>query len=435
MEDSRSPKGLRNEREEPGEPGEPGERAKRKKTEETEETKETEETELVGKQFDEKLTICKMDGTSYPIATSSGMKILDVKKKLGEVCQISYYMIALFEKDNEAPLKDELLISSIQTHVLFMLVHHELSDKRLIAKFFEHYILGSSWNVEDGWPKLIQECTNCRLRENFTSICNCEEDDQETWDEGVYRVSESDSTQIASLFLNCTIETRQDMTLKEIIGFATNLKSLVELKLDIWYYGKDTKIPDEILELTNLKKLDLSRGRLTGKIPDEIWKLSKLVKLDLSENRFSGSIPVGLFQLGGLEKLYLIESFDTTSPRTVPRTIPKEIGLLTKLKKLKMSWNGFTGTIPTEIGNLTRLTILKLRGNPLTGDIPDEFKYLESLRELDLGDTQFSGLIPGCLANIPELRRISLYTSKIDMVGYKLFKAFLAKQNPHCRMD
>ena len=53
-------------------------------------------------------------------------------------------------------------------------------------------------------------------------------------------------------------------------------------------------------------------------------------------------------------------------------SIPPEIGNLTNLTQLYLSYNQLTGEIPPEIGNLTNLTTLYLQHNNLTGEIPPE---------------------------------------------------------------
>jgi internalin A len=91
-----------------------------------------------------------------------------------------------------------------------------------------------------------------------------------------------------------------------------------------------TKLPDYVLDMTQLKELNLSSNQMTGSLPAEIRKLKNLEKLNLSNNEMSG--------------------------------IPAEIGQLEKLQELDLSNNLFTG-LPYEIGDLTNLETLKLTGN------------------------------------------------------------------------
>ena len=55
--------------------------------------------------------------------------------------------------------------------------------------------------------------------------------------------------------------------------------------------GLSGPIPNEIGELVNLVKLDLSGNQLTGEIPFEVGDLINLTILDLHSNQLKGEIP------------------------------------------------------------------------------------------------------------------------------------------------
>ncbi len=96
-----------------------------------------------------------------------------------------------------------------------------------------------------------------------------------------------------------------------------------------------SKMPDDILAMTNLQDLNLSNNQLTGALPAEIRRLQNLQILDISNNKMTG--------------------------------LPAELGQLSKLRILKASNNQLTG-IPHELGSLQKLEVLDLSGN----DISDE---------------------------------------------------------------
>ncbi|MBT4054648.1 MAG: hypothetical protein HOE74_05850 [Candidatus Marinimicrobia bacterium] len=75
-------------------------------------------------------------------------------------------------------------------------------------------------------------------------------------------------------------------------------------------------------------------------------------------------------------------------------SIPPEIGNLTNLQILDLSYNQLTGVIPPEIGNLTNLITLNLGDNQLTGPIPSEIGNLTNLTNLNLRSNQLTGSIP-----------------------------------------
>jgi hypothetical protein len=48
-----------------------------------------------------------------------------------------------------------------------------------------------------------------------------------------------------------------------------------------------------------------------------------------------------------------------------------EMGHLTKLTELYLSWNYLYGSIPPELGALTKMGKLEIIGNAVTGSIPE----------------------------------------------------------------
>ena len=113
---------------------------------------------------------------------------------------------------------------------------------------------------------------------------------------------------------------------------------------------KDTTYMNySLLELYNLKELDLSNNKLT-EIPRELENLTNLLLLDLSDNKLK-KIPK---ELGNLRKLkILILSINKL------KEISEEIGNLTNLKQIYLH-NNKLREIPKEIGNLTNLQRLTL---------------------------------------------------------------------------
>lgn len=83
-------------------------------------------------------------------------------------------------------------------------------------------------------------------------------------------------------------------------------------------------------------------------------------------------------------------------------TIPVELGALTHLQTLDLSFNQLTGPIPAELAKLTRLLNLDLSWNELSGPIPAEMGHLADLELLWLEGNPLTGCIPTTLRSIPE---------------------------------
>lgn len=96
---------------------------------------------------------------------------------------------------------------------------------------------------------------------------------------------------------------------------------------------KLSRIPEDVLTMKNLERLNLSNNNLTGALPSEIGNLQKLQVLEISNNTMTG--------------------------------LPAELGRLSELRILDASNNQLTG-IPHELGNLQKLELLDLSGNDIS---------------------------------------------------------------------
>src|SRR5437773_1531589 len=139
-------------------------------------------------------------------------------------------------------------------------------------------------------------------------------------------------------------------------------------------------------------------NQLRGTIPAELGNLTSLEALDLSFNQLSGSIPSQLGNLRNLRSLYLFHN-------QLSGRIPAQLGNLRNLGVLYLFHNQLSGTIPAELGNLTHLESLMLFSNQLSGTIPTRLGNLTSLTSLELSSNQLSGSIPAQLGALPKLIR------------------------------
>eukprot|EP00956_Cyclotella_meneghiniana_P002689 scaffold3165_cov62-Cyclotella_meneghiniana.AAC.11 len=92
-------------------------------------------------------------------------------------------------------------------------------------------------------------------------------------------------------------------------------------------------------------KIDLSNNGLSGRLSESIGNLTFIKELDLSGN----GIKVGYKTFG---------------------SIPTEIGLLSNLTYLRLSYNAFTGAAPKGLGMMSGLQLLQLQSNWIT-DMPN----------------------------------------------------------------
>ena len=97
---------------------------------------------------------------------------------------------------------------------------------------------------------------------------------------------------------------------------------------------------------------------------------------------------------------YLLEHYSFNTH--YPRTIPPSLGDLSRLQKLDIQGNGFTGVIPRQLGYLSNLRELYLNDNDLSGKIPPLLGDLPQLETLYLAGNDLTGCIPNGLKTVAD---------------------------------
>ncbi|KAG5551524.1 hypothetical protein RHGRI_009819 [Rhododendron griersonianum] len=195
-------------------------------------------------------------------------------------------------------------------------------------------------------------------------------------------------------------------------------------------------LPPELVRLTHLKDIDLTRNyingtiplewgsmmkleqmyvspvlnllgnRLTGPIPKELANINTLITISLEFNQLSGPIPPELGSLPLLEKLHLTSNYFTGE-------LPKELAKLTTLKDFRISSNNFIGKIPDFIKNWVDLTRLDIQGSGLDGPIPPGIGLLTKLSDLRISDLNGSQASFPPLNNLTSLKNLFLRSCNI----------------------
>ena len=193
-----------------------------------------------------------------------------------------------------------------------------------------------------------------------------------------------------------------------------------------------TEFPDAVLQLTNLKILNLDNNQIT-EIPEVSGKLSNLTELSLSDNQIT-AIPEVIAQLSNLTELSLSDNQITEIPEAFAQLsnltlldlshnqiteIPEVIAQLSNLTELSLSDNQIT-EIPEAIGKLSNLILLDLTDNQITA-IPEDLGQLSSLTQLDLRSNQIT-VIPEALGKLSNLTELYLWDNQITSIPKDLAK-------------
>ena len=165
-------------------------------------------------------------------------------------------------------------------------------------------------------------------------------------------------------------------------------------------------IPSQLINLTELLRLEANWNKLSGGIPAQLSQLSKLQIINFSGNRLTGPIPTQLSYLTNLELLYLNDN-------SLTGNIPPQLSRLTNLRSLLLHSNRLIGNIPVQLGQLTNLTDLRLLNNRLTGNIPAQLGQLTNLTRLWLHDNLLSGNIPAQLGQLTNLTTLRLHRNRL----------------------
>jgi Leucine-rich repeat (LRR) protein len=176
---------------------------------------------------------------------------------------------------------------------------------------------------------------------------------------------------------------------------------VTQLVLNSNYLGGT--LPQSLIQLTALTKLDLGNNYLESELP-EIDVLTNLTHVDLSSNRFSGCF--SLNHLINLEYInYGYNSFQC-------QFADGNITALSKLRHLDVSGNYLFGTVPTLIAS-PQLEYLDLSANQLSGTIPT-FDHLRNLTGLYLQNNRLTGTIPEFKGS---LKLTQLFLNNNQLVG------------------
>lgn len=216
----------------------------------------------------------------------------------------------------------------------------------------------------------------------------------------------------------------KNLTLLEGNGRITNIEQLGELSsLEILWFGIGENwgmeydhvktlmfaVPANFSNLKNLKRLYLTG--VNADLPEELFGLENLE--DLSIHYFNTGRPIqrGFGKLRNLKFLSLTSIREDLFPGSNPLCgeLPDEIFDLKNLETLDMGDTHVGGQLSPRIGELTKLKRLNLPSNQFSGPLPAELANLHVIDDVDghivLTRNLFSGKVPEAFRNWPEWQK------------------------------
>ncbi|KAK3005978.1 hypothetical protein RJ639_017048 [Escallonia herrerae] len=131
----------------------------------------------------------------------------------------------------------------------------------------------------------------------------------------------------------------------------------------------------------------LSSNAFMGRLPMELGKLHNLIDLRMSDNSFTGKIPDFILNWTQIQKLHL-QGCSFEGP------IPSTISGLTSLTDLRISDLKGTGSSFPPLSNTENIKTLVLRNCLIHGEIPEYVGDMTKLKSLDLSFNSLTGEIP-----------------------------------------
>ncbi|EPS66877.1 hypothetical protein M569_07899 [Genlisea aurea] len=224
-----------------------------------------------------------------------------------------------------------------------------------------------------------------------------------------------DSTTVAGIDLN---HANIAGTLPEELGLLTDLA--------IFHLNSNRftgTVPEGFSDMKLLYEFDISNNLFSGYFPEVVLRIPSLKYLDLRFNTFVGKIPAAVFDLKLDAFFFNNNGFTFSLPSSLGNSsvsvlvaanvagigsLPPDIGRLSgTLTEIVLLNSGLSGVLPAEIGQLTELTVLDVSFNNLTGTLPESIGNLARLEQLNVGHNRLSGDIPESICLLPNLQNFT----------------------------
>ncbi|KAI4319907.1 hypothetical protein MLD38_033448 [Melastoma candidum] len=168
----------------------------------------------------------------------------------------------------------------------------------------------------------------------------------------------------------------------------------------------NSRIPSGFGRMRSLTHLNLSFSLFSGQVPPDVLSLTRLVSLDLSRNM----VELKNTGLESLARSLTNLQVPNLNFVTISAPVPIALSNLPLLRQLYLKESGLYGVFPSEVFQLPNLELIILDGNHnLTGQLP-EFNSSSLLKWLSLEGTSFSHELPDSIGNLRHLEVLDIYS-------------------------
>ena len=188
-------------------------------------------------------------------------------------------------------------------------------------------------------------------------------------------------------------------------------------------------IPQQFSKLPNLEHFDVSSNMFEGGIPSAVLRKKTLRHYNISRNAFEGELPTGVYQGENERQTMRLEVLDVSHNKLTGR-LPQSLVELNNIRVIDASHNHLSGDLPS-LWSTSKLARLDLKANEFTGAMPSALAAAHLLEHLDLSENKLTSRVNLNVITLRNLKHLDVSGNQMDWSGV----AAPASKPPSPRLD
>lgn len=166
---------------------------------------------------------------------------------------------------------------------------------------------------------------------------------------------------------------------------------------DWFWYGRNSMCTPDDESVINFR---MRNSNLAGSLPNEVGLLSSLLDIEITYNNLGGRIPSQIGLLTNLQRL-------TLASNLISGAIPEQIGLLRSVTYVNLMDNQLIGSLPAGFWQLPQLVQIKTLRNQFSGSLPTDMgQQLTNIQAFVIGDNLHTGSLPSSIGHWTRLNQL-----------------------------